>query len=658
MYNVKQGGYFLTDMEESKMIDDYIKAEKKGERTFRRDTGRGKYPYLPVLDEIVSQTDVSEEHVGLVEVPIESIRGTKTKGRTEAFASDFMPILDPTSEFAMKWTKLYDSAKVEGIREPIKAYEYMRSFYVQEGNKRVSVSAFLGVQTVLADVTRLVPKRTDDIENRIYFEFLDFYRVAPLYDISFSEEGRYEKLASFYSQNLKKVWPREKLEDLRTDFNIFRKAFKKDGGDRLDMTTGDAFLVYLRFYGPDLMNVDESLLHDRIKKLWDEFVVSGDSDSVEIVEHPQEVEKQSNVITSFLTRRPSYSKKNPLKVAFMYERAPETSGWIYGHELGRNYIEQKYDGTVITKKFDDCATDEILRKRIDEAVKDGAELIFTVSPIQMNETLKSAVHFPEVKFFNCSVNLQQNAVRTYYGRMYEAKFLMGFLAGTRNRNHRIGYLASYPIFGAVSEINAFAIGVSMADPDAEIFLAWSSVKDFDWKQYFKEMDVDLISGQDFIKPKEASRKYGLYRINDDGSISNLAFPLWDWGKYYELIIKQILDGTWDDDPVDGTKALNYWWGISSGVIDVILSPHLPYQSYKLIDLIKQAMERNELNPFYGEIWEQGPKKVKGFGTPKLSNEEILTMTWLNDNIFGCLPVESELNHEAKAAVEVSGTLEE
>ena len=33
------------------------------------------------------------------------------------------------------------------------------------------------------------------------------------------------------------------------------------------------------------------------------------------------------------------------------------------------------------------------------------------------------------------------------------------------------------------------------------------------------------------------------------------------------------------------------------------------------------------------------------------------MTWLNDNIFGCLPIESELNHEAKAAVEVSGTLE-
>lgn len=639
------------------MIDDYNRAERRGEKTFRRDTGRGRYPYLPVLDEIVKQTDVSEEHVGLVEVPIENIRGTKTKGRTEAFSSDFMPLLEPDSEFAVKWSNLYDSAVTEGIREPIKAYEYMRSFYVQEGNKRVSVSEFLGIETVLADVTRLIPKRTDDPENKIYFEFLDFYRVAPLYDISFSEEGRYAKLAGFYGMDLKTAWPTEKLEDLRTDYNLFRKAFKKDGGDRLDMTTGDAFLVYLRFYGTNLMKVDESLMHDRLKKLWDEFVVTGDSDSVEIVEHPAEVEKTTNVITSLLTRKPSYSPKSPLKVAFMYERPAETSGWIYGHELGRNYIEQKSDGTVITKKYDDCSTDEILRQRIDEAVNDGAELIFTVSPIQMNETLKSAVHFPDVKFFNCSVNLSQNAVRTYYGRMYEAKFLMGFLAGTRNRGHRIGYLASYPIFGSVSEINAFAIGASMADPESEIYLAWSSVKNFDWRAYFKEMQVDLISGADFIRPNEASREFGLYRDNGNGTFDNLAFPLWDWGKYYELIIKQILDGTWDDAPVEGTKALNYWWGISAGVIDVILSPHLPYQSYKLMDVIKQSMARDELNPFYGEIWEQNKKKVKGFATPKLSNEEILTMTWLNDNIFGCLPIESELNHEAKAAVEVSGTLE-
>lgn len=644
------------------MIEDYNKALKIGERTFRRDTSRGRYPYLPALDEIVGQGETSEEPVGLVEVPIENIRGTKTKGRTEAFASNFMPLLAPNSEFATKWAKLYDSAIEEGIREPIKAYEYMRSFYVMEGNKRVSVSAYIGIDTVLADVTRLVPKRTDDIDNKIYFEFLDFYRVCPIYDISFSEEGRYQKLAEYYGQNLKDKWPQEKIEDLRTDYNTFRKAFEKLGGGSLELTIGDAFLIYLRFYGTvhGLITINERLLITRLKKLWDEFVVSGDDDPVEIVEHPDEAKKDTtgmNAIVSLFTGKPSYSVDKPLKVAFFYEKPASESPWIYGHELGRNFVEAHYKGKVVTRKYDDCVNDKVLRARIDEAAEAGFEMMFTVSPVQMDETLKSAVHYPDIKFLNCSVNLTQNAVRTYYGRMYEAKFLMGFIAGTRNHGHRIGYLANYPIYGAVAEINAFAIGAAMADPECEIYLAWSSVKNFDWREYFHEMDTDLALGPDFIKPDAATREFGLYRLGDDGKIQNLAFPLWDWGKYYQLIIDQVLDGTWDDNPTDGAKALNYWWGISSDVIDVILSPHLPYQTYKLADILRQSMHRELLNPFYGEIWAQGHRKIKGFGTPKFSNEEILTMTWLNDNIFGNLPLEDELVPEVEKAVSVSGTLE-
>lgn len=640
------------------MIDDYLRAKRLGDRCFRRDTVRGVYPYLPVLDEIVSPADVSEEHVGLIEIPTDKIVGTKTKGRTESFARNFMPILDPGSEFAAKWGQLYDSAVTEGIREPIKVYEYMRQFYVQEGNKRVSMSNFLEIEAVLGDVTRLVPNKTDDPENKIYFEFLDFYRVAPYYDISFSHEGDYAKLAYYYGENLKDPWPREKFEDLRSNYTIFRKAFKKEGADRLDVTTGDAFLVYLRFYGPKgLIGIDDGLLKRRIQKLWQEFVVSGDTQSVALALHPSEVEKESNGLFAMWQKKPEYSSKNPLKVAFMYERPAETSQWIYGHELGRNYIQQAFGPEVETICYNDCACNELLRWRIDQAVEAGAQMIFTVSPIQMEETMKSALHYPEVKFLNCSVNLTQSMVRTYYGRMYEAKFLMGFLAATRNRGHKIGYLAAYPIYGAVAEINAFAIGASMADPESEIYLAWSSEKDRDWRSYFKEMGVDLISGPDLIRPEKATREYGLYR-EENGKIKNLAFPIWDWGKYYELIIRQVLEGTWDDEPMGEAKALNYWWGMSSGVIDVILSPHLPYQTYKLADILRQSMVTEELNPFYGEIYQQGHQKIKGYGTPKISNEEILTQTWLAENVIGTLPQMDQLSRKAKAAVNVSGVIEE
>ena len=45
----------------------------------------------------------------------------------------------------------------EGIRDPIKAYEYMNKFYVEEGNKRVSVLKYFDAVSVPGYVTRILP---------------------------------------------------------------------------------------------------------------------------------------------------------------------------------------------------------------------------------------------------------------------------------------------------------------------------------------------------------------------------------------------------------------------------------------------------------------------------------------------------------------------
>ena len=94
-----------------------------------------------------------------MEIPLFLVVGTKTKGRQGAFAPDFMPAMEPDSEFASKWEALLQSQYEEGIRDPILVYEYMRRFYVLEGNKRVSVSKYVGGTTILAEVHRILPKR-------------------------------------------------------------------------------------------------------------------------------------------------------------------------------------------------------------------------------------------------------------------------------------------------------------------------------------------------------------------------------------------------------------------------------------------------------------------------------------------------------------------
>ena len=341
-------------------------------------------------------------------------------------------------------------------------------------------------------------------------------------------------------------------------------------------------------------------------------------------------------------------------MAFIYPKTADNSGWIYGHELGRNAIESRFGGLVKTEKFENCSTDEEVREAIDKAVTNHAEVVFTISPTQMDETLRSAIHYPATKFLNCSINLSHNAVRTYYGRMHEAKFLMGALAASVASNHKIGYVADYPIYGIVAGINAFAIGASIIDPKAKIHLKWSTDKDMNWKREFEEEGVYVISGPDFIRPAQASREYGIYQRDMDGRVINLAAPVWNWGTYYELIAQNILEGNWDTARQSSEdRSTNYWWGMSAGVIDVILSEKLSYYSRKLVDMFRAGIVSGRLSPFMGELHSQ-EGLIREESSRGLSNEEIITMSWLNDNVIGSLPRKEELTEEAGAAVDVSG----
>ena len=140
--------------------EQYKKARKAGIKAFREAGGKGRYPYLTSLDEILLHTKTAgTEDLGVCEIPLSRVTGTKTASRSESFAWNFMPLLREKTEFSGKWERLYEAQMEEGIREPVKVYEYMHHFYVREGNKRVSVMKYVGAVKITADVTRIFPKR-------------------------------------------------------------------------------------------------------------------------------------------------------------------------------------------------------------------------------------------------------------------------------------------------------------------------------------------------------------------------------------------------------------------------------------------------------------------------------------------------------------------
>lgn len=640
------------------MIDDYLKAKHYGDRAYKRAVQAGEYPYLPALDDILSYQDVAGEvQLGLKEVPLYMIAGTKTAGRQNAFALNFMPLMKDKSEFAAKWIALYDSQLEVGLRDPIIVYEFMNQFYVLEGNKRVSVMKFMGAASIPAYVTRILPKRTEEKENKIYYEYVDFYKVTGIFRITFSEEGCYKKLAAVLGQNLTEIWPEELCNDVKATFVRFSEAYEARGGGKLRLTYGDAYLVYLSVYGlKGLLDISSEEIDRRIGRIWNEFLTEMNEEKIALVETPELIKKPASMI-DFLNIPSMYTVKNPLKIAFIYDRNADHSSWVYGHEIGRNQMEEHFKGVVETIRFEDCNSSAEVMNAIDLAVAAGNQMIFTTTAAQLEPALRAAIKYPEVKILNCSVNASYSSVRTYYGRMYEAKFLLGALAASMTEGDRIGYVADYPVYGMIANINAFAIGAALVNPRVKIHLKWSTKKGTDWNRELAEAGISCISGPDWIRPQEASRAFGLYQLGEEGSVTNLAMPMWHWGKYYELIVGSVLEGSWEaKDLTRKHQALNYWWGMSADVIEVILSGQLPYYSRKFIDILKKEVIAGDLSPFDGELRSQ-TAVIKKADAPRLTNEEIISMDWLNDNVIGEIPSLEELTEKAQEIVRVSGVKE-
>lgn len=637
---------------------DYAGALRLGRKQYHASVSKGEYPYLPVLDEILSYAEIaSEVSLGLMDIPLDRIIGTKTEGRTSAFANNFMPLLSEKSEFGAKWAYLYDHQIEEGIHDPILAYEFMNQFYVMEGNKRVSVLKYVGAFSISANVIRLIPKRSDEKDNRLYYEFLDFYQVSFNCDLWFSREGSYDKLLKVMGKQPGEVWEDEDRIYFKAAYDRFSKVFHAKGENAIEeLTCSDAFLVYAEIFGYEMVKErTESQIQKDLLKIWDELLLTAGGSKIALVEQPEEAESgPMKLINWFLPS--SNIEPEMLKIGFIHAKTAETSSWVYGHELGRMHLEQAFEGRLKTVAFFKADTEAAISEAIDLALAANCNMIFATASQMIHQSVKAAIQHPEVKFFNCSVNMSYSSVCTYYARMYESKFLMGAIAASMSQSDRLGYIADYPIYGAMANINAFALGAKMINPYVKVYLEWSRVNGKDVYERLEEDGVSFISGEDMITPQTASRAYGLYHKKEDGSLENLATPIWHWGKFYERIVEDTCRGITDSRGGKG-KAINYWWGMSADVIDVICSQNLPYGTNRLINFLKNSIRSGSFQPFDGLIYSQDGAIQCG-KDESLEPDEIIRMNWLAENVIGQIPGFDELTKEAQSLVLLQGVKQE
>ena len=117
----------------------------------------------------------NKSYLGLQEIPLDQIVGSV--GRYEDFTRTFMPRKTSTR---LRWESI-DSLTDQGGWPPIEVYKVSDTYFVRDGNHRVSVAHQLGMETIEAHVweypTRVPLETDDDLSDLIlraeYLEFLE-----------------------------------------------------------------------------------------------------------------------------------------------------------------------------------------------------------------------------------------------------------------------------------------------------------------------------------------------------------------------------------------------------------------------------------------------------------------------------------------------------
>ena len=328
------------------------------------------------------------------------------------------------------------------------------------------------------------------------------------------------------------------------------------------------------------------------------------------------------------------------KAGFIYIGPVGDAGWSYAHDQGRKEMEKL--PYVKPSTYVEAVPEGAEAVRvINGLVRKGDNLIFTTSFGYMDATLEVAKRNPDVVFMHCSGFKTAPNVGTYFGRMYEPRYLSGIVAGKMTKKNIIGYVAAFPIPEVIRGINAFTLGVRSVNPEAQVRVVWTQTWfdpgiERDAADSLLDVGADVLTmHQDAPATLQAAEARGAYVIGYNSDMRNFAphafltAPIWNWGVLYRKIAEEVHNGTW--------KSEQLWWGMKEGLVKLAdLSDRVPVEVRNLVAAKTAAIEAGDLLPFNGPIRDQEGKIVVPVGS-SLSDGALLSMNFFVEGVQGTLP---------------------
>jgi basic membrane lipoprotein Med (substrate-binding protein (PBP1-ABC) superfamily) len=465
-----------------------------------------------------------------------------------------------------------------------------------------------------------------------------------MYSVQLTTPGRYDELYELLSTKLKDASPEGYRHFEAAEFEAFRRVLHASAGIDPRYSSGDILLTYLRLFGMPELD-DEETVASRLCQLGDELLTrrTADTERVSIEPNKQMPPSGGGFLGNLL------GSPRPLRVGFLYARTPETSLWTKAHEEGRLQAVASLGNRIETTCLNDVPEGPAAADAILEFACRGFDVIFATTPAMLASTLRASIDLPDVRFFCCSEAHPYKHVETYFGRMFEARFLLGMIAGSLSRSGRLGCVATWPVPDVVSGLNAFTLGARMVNPAVEVLVEWTR----DWESHTRSGMLEeerrlLAAGADPI-----SRQYNLsgrglvagkWLSESDTTgteLQSLASPRWNWGVFYERILKELM-GQGPATPYDRFVVRNsstaFWWGIGSGLVDLALDEiRIPDPTRRLVHWMRTLIVEGRFHPFTGPLRDNmGNLRIAEGESPGF--ETISHMDWFVEGILTEAPV--------------------
>lgn len=324
------------------------------------------------------------------------------------------------------------------------------------------------------------------------------------------------------------------------------------------------------------------------------------------------------------------------KVGFVMTGAASDGGWNGMHYQGVDYACEKLGAELIIKEHVPEGTGRCA-EAIHELVEEGAVMIILSSYAYPSEVETVIQSYPDIAFYGISAEYYGDNMTSYFGRMYQARYLAGIVAGMQTENDCIGYVAAMPNIEVNRGINAFTLGVRSVNSDAEVNVVWTGTWDDRKKetdatsQLIEEVGVDVITyhqNQHYVA--QVADSAGVYSVgyNEEAeglSEKYLTAAVWDWNALYYEIIRELMQGK-------ANSVKRHWFGIDTGVVG--LSEYSSIVRVETREKVEKAKEEMKVgkNIFSGVIYDNN-KELRCDEDESISDEILLEkLDWYVDGV--------------------------